>query len=162
VRGVDRHARPQVHFTTYTGTDAGNALLYAPVYNLKDLTLIATLPGDANTGAAVNFNDLVSLAQHYNTTFPSTLDNWWNNGDFTYDGKVDFADLVLLAQNYNTSLTPTPAPILSNLTHDWALAVASVPEPTAPSLLAAAAAAATTLLRPRRRAARLRRDVGKA
>ena len=56
--------------------------------------------GDANHDRAVNFTDLVALAQHYN----SRGDRTWADGDFDGDGDVDFTDLVTLAQRYNTTL----------------------------------------------------------
>jgi hypothetical protein len=62
------------------------------------------LAGDANRDRQVDFNDLVALAQHYNTTGGMTL----GDGDFNYDGNVDFDDLVLLAQRYNTGLIAPP------------------------------------------------------
>jgi hypothetical protein len=65
------------------------------------------LAGDANRDRAVDFNDLVVLAQNYNS---STGDKIWADGDFSGDGNVDFADLVVLAQHYNTSLSPPPQP----------------------------------------------------
>jgi hypothetical protein len=58
--------------------------------------------GDADSDGNVNFNDLIVLAENYNSTGKS-----WANGDFTGDGSVDFSDLVILAQNFNTGL---PAP----------------------------------------------------
>jgi hypothetical protein len=61
--------------------------------------------GDANNDGAVDFNDLVMLAQNYNTTGGRTFDQ----GDFNYDGNVDFNDLVILAQRYNTQLPPAAA-----------------------------------------------------
>ncbi|HEY7120567.1 MAG TPA: hypothetical protein VH475_28540 [Tepidisphaeraceae bacterium] len=61
------------------------------------------LNGDVNRDRKVDFNDLVVLAQHYNTTDPA-----WDHGDLNYDGTIDFNDLVTLAQRYNTSL-PAPA-----------------------------------------------------
>ena len=66
------------------------------------------LQGDANHDRSVNFNDLVAVAQNYNTTSGATFDR----GDFTYDGKVDFTDLVILAQRYNTMLAaPASVPV---------------------------------------------------
>jgi hypothetical protein len=62
------------------------------------------LNGDANRDRNVGFDDLVALAQNYNSTT-----NSWSHGDFNYDAKVDFADLVILAQNYNKSLAPAAA-----------------------------------------------------
>jgi len=63
------------------------------------------LAGDANRDRAVDFHDLVVLAQNYNTTGGKT----WADGDFTGDGNVDFYDLVVLSQRYNSTL-PAPAP----------------------------------------------------
>jgi hypothetical protein len=57
------------------------------------------LGGDATRDRKVDFNDLVRLAQNYNTT-----GKVWPDGDFNGDGAVDFSDLVILAQNYNTAL----------------------------------------------------------
>ena len=56
------------------------------------------LPGDTNGDGTVNFTDLLTLAQHYNSTEAS---QW--TGDFTGDGTVNFADLLILAQNYGKS-----------------------------------------------------------
>ena len=90
-----------------------------------------TLLGDATLDGTVDFNDLVKLAQNYNTTVSATTESWWTHGDFTYDGVTDFNDLVKLAQNYNTSLPaagsiPGASPIFEA---DLARAFASVPEP---------------------------------
>jgi hypothetical protein len=59
------------------------------------------LNGDANRDRSVDFNDLVALAQNYNTTGKT-----FAQGDFTGDGSVDFNDLVVLAQHYNTTVPP--------------------------------------------------------
>jgi hypothetical protein len=101
-----------------------------------------TLNGDATLDAAVNFNDLVALAQNYNVQDGSRV---WTEGDFTYDGNVDFNDLVLLAQNYNTAM-PSAAELSAvgasaTLQEDLARAFAQVPEPGALSALAVGAAA---------------------
>jgi len=72
-----------------------------------------TLYGDATLDGKVDFNDLVKLAQNFNTAIPQGS-SAWNHGDFTYDSTDDFNDLVKLAQNYNTMLpasssaAPTP------------------------------------------------------
>jgi autotransporter-associated beta strand protein len=100
-----------------------------------------TIYGDATLDGKVDFNDLVKLAQNYNSNFVAnpTTDSWWFHGDFTYDGKVDFNDLVKLAQNYNSVLPSEAvpgAPISFN--SDVAAAFALVPEPGAIGLLAAA------------------------
>jgi hypothetical protein len=68
-------------------------------------------PGDANGDGAVDFADLVVLAQNYNA--PGTF--LWSQGDFTGDGKLDFQDLVILAQNYNTQPAAASAEELAAL-----------------------------------------------
>ena len=89
-----------------------------------------TLSGDANLDGVVDFNDLVRLAQGYNTTVPSTGSGWYH-GDFNYDGGVDFNDLVKLAQNYNSVLPASEiAGAAESFNADLAAAFASVPEPT--------------------------------
>jgi hypothetical protein len=62
------------------------------------------MAGDVNRDRSVDFNDLVLLAQNYNTTGRA-----WSDGDLTGDGTIDFNDLVILAQEYNTTLPPIPA-----------------------------------------------------
>jgi autotransporter-associated beta strand protein len=92
-----------------------------------------TLLGDANLDGAVNFNDLVQLAQSYNVVDGSRT---WFTGDFTYDGNTNFNDLVKLAQNYNTALPTEPIPGASaQFAADLAAAFASVPEPGAVGLV---------------------------
>jgi hypothetical protein len=107
-----------------------------------------TLLGDATLDGVVDFNDLVKLAQNYNTAVSAITDSWWTRGDFTYDGTTDFNDLVKLAQNYNTALPDAPIPGASvDFQRDLAAAFASVPEPgTLPVVLLAG-----TLMTRRRR-----------
>ena len=62
------------------------------------------LGGDANRDRTVDFNDLVRLAQNYNTSGKT-----YSQGDFNLDGTVDFQDLVILAQHYNSSLAAPAA-----------------------------------------------------
>jgi autotransporter-associated beta strand protein len=94
-----------------------------------------TLLGDATLDGAVDFNDLVKLAQNYNSSVP-VGDSGWYHGDFNYDDKVDFNDLVKLAQNYNGSLPATLAsPSGTVFNDDLARAFASVPEPSTLGLL---------------------------
>ena len=62
------------------------------------------IPADANDDRSVDFNDLVALAQNYNTSGKT-----FAQGDFTGDGSVDFNDLVVLAQHYNMTF-PAAAP----------------------------------------------------
>jgi hypothetical protein len=63
-----------------------------------------TLYGDANLDGKVDFLDLATLAQSYNSTAAN-----WSQGDFNFDGSVDFLDLARLAQNYNATLPASPA-----------------------------------------------------
>lgn len=55
------------------------------------------IPGDVNGDGAVDFTDLLALAQNYG----EASGELWYDGDFNGDGKVDFADLLALAQNYS-------------------------------------------------------------
>jgi hypothetical protein len=90
-----------------------------------------TFTGDATLDGAVNFQDLVRLAQHYDQTVSATTDGWWSRGDFTYDGKVGFDDLVKLAQNYNSVLPADPVPgAAAGFEADLLRAFDSVPEPS--------------------------------
>jgi autotransporter-associated beta strand protein len=90
-----------------------------------------TLLGDATLDGTVDFNDLVKLAQNYNTAGTT-----WSSGDFTYDGLTDFNDLVKLAQNYNTALPAAAiAGAPADFDQDLARAFASVPEPGALGLI---------------------------
>lgn len=117
-------------FSAYSVAGAANALAYAPIYGSNDLTLIATLRGDANLDGKVDFADLLTLAQNYGKDVSMLTDSSWTLGDFNGDGKVDFSDLLLLAQHYGQSaLSPgAAAPELSE--------TASVPEPAPGVLLA--------------------------
>jgi hypothetical protein len=86
-----------------------------------------SLPGDANRDRSVDFNDLVALAQNYNT-----VGKTYAQGDFTGDGSVDFNDLVQLAQNYNTSLAATGAASAGG----QLTSIAAAPMPSLASVLA--------------------------
>lgn len=59
--------------------------------------------GDFDHDRSVDFDDLVILAQNYNTSGRS-----FAQGDANYDGTVDFSDLVLVAQRYQATY---PAPL---------------------------------------------------
>jgi hypothetical protein len=100
---------------------------------LDDIGWDIARPGDANADGAVNFTDLVALAQNYNTSEPLMR---WSKGDFNYDGSVGFLDLVALAQNYNTTgVLASPVDMSqqfgSAFAQEWAAAhfAAAVPEP---------------------------------
>jgi hypothetical protein len=104
----------RVALLTLPGLPDGDYRLTVPAADVTDLSNTPmsadftfdffVLAGDANHDRAVDFNDLVKLAQSYNTTGKTYAD-----GDFNSDGAVDFNDLVILAQRYNTMLPPPPA-----------------------------------------------------
>jgi autotransporter-associated beta strand protein len=90
-----------------------------------------TFYGDADLDFAVNFADLIRLAQNYNLS-----GKVWDDGDFNYDTFVNFADLIPLAQNYNSSLSSEELGLLTaDFAADWAQAMSFVPEPGTISLL---------------------------
>jgi hypothetical protein len=98
-----------------------------------DILVRYTLLGDADLSGAVNFDDLLRLAQHYNGT-----DAHWSHGDFDRDGVVNFDDLLALAQNYNAALPAAPVPgAPADFDAALAAAFAQVPEPSAIAWLAA-------------------------
>jgi hypothetical protein len=149
-------------------TDPSTAVGYATAQDFKvttwrgvavtdvDVLVAHTKYGDANLDGAVDFADLVLLAQNYNQ--PSN--RFWANGDFTYDGAVNFADLTKLAQNYNSRMPADAIPGASAaFSSDVERAFATVPEPATHWLLAAVAA--TSMARRRRRSSRghIRRHV---
>lgn len=77
--------------------------------------------GDVDLNGSVNFDDLLVLAQHYETMSSAG----WAMGSFDGNGAVDFADLLFVAQNYDDS----------SFESDWALARSLVPEPNLVALL---------------------------
>jgi hypothetical protein len=119
-------------------TDAPSLLgvLSGQAFDSTAVLVRYTRQGDATLDGKTDFDDLLKLAANYNTATAT-----WAGGDFNYSGTVDFDDLLVLAANYNTQL---PA----SLGGDWALALASVPEPT--SMLAIGAVAGLSLSRRRR------------
>jgi hypothetical protein len=114
-------------FHRIDGINLGGSLSLVPVYGDTALSFSTALLADANGDRSVDFNDLVSLAQNYNTS----SGKGWADGDFTGDGNVDFNDLVKLAQNYNTSLPGASLPSLTaNFSSDVAAAFAlAAPKP---------------------------------
>lgn len=106
-----------------------------------DVVVKYTVVGDTDLDSAVNFPDLVTLAQNYSAT-----NTFWASGDFNYDGTTDFADLVSLAQNYNATLNASQLAGLdvvggSSFASDFALAQSLVPEPALGVFAAVALAA---------------------
>jgi autotransporter-associated beta strand protein len=90
---------------------------------------------DTDLDGAVNFTDLLTLAQNYGLS-----DTTWGTGDFDYNGSTEFADLLTLAQNYeggalNSVISGSSAQFQS----DWSMAQSLVPEPTTLGLAGALA-----------------------
>jgi pectate lyase len=104
-------------FDQVLGHQVSDDLWLAVTYEPDAVWVTATVPGDANVDGSVDFVDLLSLAQWYDSTGSS-----WAQGDFTGDGVTGFADLVLLAQRFGTSAAVFDA--------EWALARSVVPEPS--------------------------------
>ena len=119
---------------------AGRLLGWRDVAATQTLTVLATVAGDTNLDLAVNFTDLLALAQNY-----GGASKVWSEGDSNYDGVVNFSDLLALAQNYGTSAGGASPVSAEQFAADWALAQTLVPEPTTFALLS------TTLLGLRRR-----------
>jgi VCBS repeat-containing protein len=108
------------------------------------------LAGDATGDRAVDFDDLVVLAQGYERPGGNYV-----SGDFTGDGMVDFYDLVVLAQNYDRVL---PRPGAGSTTQvsagaarfeaDWARATAAAKVPPVAAPAGAKPAPAKAKLKP--------------
>lgn len=88
---------------------AGSMVDFADNTSGVDLRLSSSaffvLAGDANRDRAVNFSDLLILAQNYGATGKS-----FSQGNFNYDaaGLVNFDDLLILAQNYGDVAISAP------------------------------------------------------
>jgi len=104
------------------------------------ITFAATAPGDATLDGVVDVLDAAALVS--SGRFDSPLAATWQQGDFNYDRVVDILDI---ADFVSTGLFDA-GPIAAA-----SIALAPVPEPSAPPLLLGAAAAAA--LRGWRRAA---------
>ena len=96
-------------------------------FGLSELRFIGhAQAGDVNLDGAVNFTDLLTLAQHYGATTAATRDQ----GDLNGDGAINFNDLLVLAQNYGQNLTASQlAQLTPQFQSDVAAAFAQVPEP---------------------------------
>lgn len=79
--------------------------------------------GDATLDAAINFDDLLILAQHYGQPNPGRS---VGVADLDLDGMTDFDDLLTLAQHYGSTAA---------FESDWTLARSLVPEPQVLMLL---------------------------
>ncbi len=90
--------------------------------------ILGTTYGDANLDGRVNFDDLLTLAQHYGDPTGG-----WTTGNFNGTAGVNFDDLLMLAQHYGAgTIVETNASIGSEqFQADWHLARSIVPEPAA-------------------------------
>ncbi|MDB5327227.1 MAG: hypothetical protein JWM57_2796 [Phycisphaerales bacterium] len=96
------------------------------------VTLLLTLPGDANLNGTVDFNDFLVLQNNFNA--PGTR---FDQGNFNYDGVTDFNDFLVLQNNFGQSVTGEPVAFTKQQV-DAITAFASanaVPEPTTLTVL---------------------------
>lgn len=103
-------------------------------YTNYDMAVVGQIhyePGDTNGDRNVNFDDLLTLAQNYESPGPRI----WADGDFTADGVVGFDDLLLLAQHYDGAAGLSGDTLSDAFVADFALARSLVPEPTGALLL---------------------------
>ncbi len=122
VAGLLPDARGNLYGTTWQSGFVG----YGTVFKLSDTGYIG-LVGDSNGDYLVDFNDLLALAQNYQSPSGAT----WAQGDFDLDGSVGFNDLLLLAQYFGSgSQLGSIAIGTSQLQSDWQLARSLVPEPS--------------------------------
>lgn len=89
--------------------------------------LMHTEYGDTNLDGAVNFTDLLVVAQHYN--HPT---GGWASGNVDGSPGINFGDLLMIAQNYNFgTLDQDVSTLDATFVADWTLAQSTIPEPTA-------------------------------
>jgi hypothetical protein len=116
-------------FAAINGIEISPDRVFAVLYNTNATTRVAArvaVPGDIDLDGAVDFDDLLKLAQQYGSTSGKT----WITGEITGDGAVNFDDLLVLAQHYSGSaLMPPNAGLSSAFQTDWAIARSLVPEP---------------------------------
>jgi len=137
-------------YTYNSSTGSPLASITSSNYSIgHSVTIVDTIPGDANLDGKVDVNDLLILAQNYNHTGTD-----WAQGDFSGNGNTDVNSLLVLAQHYNQNIgiTPAQAAELTELGGPgflpaWNAALAevnaaSVPEPGSLTLLGLGAAGA--------------------
>jgi hypothetical protein len=98
IPGIGASRQVQLLITPQAGSGGGSV-----AYDNLQLAGTPAMRGDTNGDGAVNFTDLLSLAQHYGT--PGTV----ADGDLNWDGRVNFNDLLMLAQSYGTHATAAVA-----------------------------------------------------
>lgn len=135
------------HIAVYFRDNPNGADNYSVTLTFSGIGYRAPVPGDANSDGNVDFNDLLTIGSHYNTTGQT-----WMQGDFDLDGQVNFNDLLLWAENY------TGGPLTSDQVNQLGpsfdsqvqLAMSEAPEPCALAMLPIAS---VLILRRRKRAA---------
>lgn len=102
-------------------------------YLMDDFTYQPERFGDTNDDGVVNFDDLLTLAQHYGQHGGNIN---WEQGDFNNDNTVNFDDLLILAQNYKQVVDASQLASLSPAFRaDVEAAFAQVPEPASMAIL---------------------------
>ena len=100
---IDHGSNALANAAGLTTDQRGFGRIYHRVIDIGAFEFGSALPGDLNHDGAVNFADLLALAQNYGASNAT-----WEQGDLNGDGSVNFADLLILAQNYGNG-TPTAA-----------------------------------------------------
>ena len=97
------------------------------------VTILITLPGDANLDGTVDFNDFLALQNNFGQSATR-----FDQGNFNYDGVTDFNDFLTLQNNFGQSVTGTTVAVTaSQVAAMTAFGLsAAVPEPTTLALLA--------------------------
>jgi len=99
----------------------GQDFALAPIYDYESnigLTLVTSLPGDANLDGNVALDDLLILLNNAGT------ENDWIGGDFTGDRNVALDDLLILLNNAGSSAMPSMMALVSASSFSE-----SIPEP---------------------------------
>lgn len=123
---------PNIPLTVVPGIDHDGKLMFETGIGREfiDDHFGSVTPGDADLNDAVNFDDLLIVAQHYGQSSNAS----WLEGDFDWNGNVDFSDLLALAQTYGSSSS-----MAGGFDADWRLARSLVPEPSFLSAFVASA-----------------------
>ncbi|MDB5324611.1 MAG: sorting protein, partial [Phycisphaerales bacterium] len=112
---------------------AARGLGYGDIAGGGNVTVQATLYGDANLDGGVDFNDFLALQNAFGLTTGG-----WMGGDFNYDGVTDFNDFLALQNNFGQSSTGAAAPVTAAQVSAMQAFAAAVPEPVSGMVAAAA------------------------